>query len=117
MIKLENIKKDLVLSGVVSGQSVKIVNVDMIGHDAVSIFYKDAKGALGERMLFRSDEANLDLVQAGRPWGALTAAVRILNLLLKPTESGLPIFLIRLWLFILQQWNRFPTRLQQFMMP
>ncbi|MBF0121373.1 MAG: DUF3883 domain-containing protein [Desulfobacterales bacterium] len=68
MIKLEDIKKDLILGGIIFGQSVKIINVDRIGDDAISIFYKDSKGALGERMLFRSDEGNLNIVKEGRPW-------------------------------------------------
>ncbi len=67
-LKLEDIKKDLVLSGIVPGQSVTIVNVDSIGDDAISVFYKDSRGKLGERMLFRSDEGNFNLVKAGRPW-------------------------------------------------
>jgi superfamily II DNA or RNA helicase len=68
MVKLDQIKKDAVLSGIVPGQSVKIASVDQIGDDAVSVFYRDSQGKLGERMLFRSDEASLDHVELGRPW-------------------------------------------------
>ncbi|MBN1931788.1 MAG: DUF3883 domain-containing protein [Desulfobacterales bacterium] len=68
MVKLEEIKKDSVLNGIVLGQSVKIASVDGIGEDAISIFYKDSHGQLGERMLFRSDEANLSHAELGRPW-------------------------------------------------
>ena len=68
MVKLEDIQKDAMLNGIVPGQSVKIAGVDPIGNDAVSVFYKDSQGKLGERMLFRSDEAGLSHVETGRPW-------------------------------------------------
>jgi hypothetical protein len=68
MVKLEEIKKDSVLNGIVPGQSVRIASVDPIGNDALSVFYKDSLGKLGERMLFRSDESFLSQVETGRPW-------------------------------------------------
>lgn len=68
MVKLEDIKKDSVLNGIIPNQSVKIVGTDRIGDDSLSIFYKDSQGKLGERMLFRSDEESLSLTEAGRPW-------------------------------------------------
>jgi superfamily II DNA or RNA helicase len=68
MVKLENINKDSILSGIVQGHSVKIVSVESIGEDAVTVYYRDPEGKLGERMLFRADEPNLDEVKAGRPW-------------------------------------------------
>ncbi|MBU0995378.1 MAG: DUF3883 domain-containing protein [Proteobacteria bacterium] len=68
MVKLEDIKKDSVLNGIIPNQSVKIVGIDRIGEDSLSIFYKDSQGTLGERMLFRSDEDGLSLTEVGRPW-------------------------------------------------
>ncbi|HCU0279000.1 TPA: DUF3883 domain-containing protein, partial [Klebsiella pneumoniae] len=32
------------------------------------VYYKDSQGTLAERMLFRSDEINLAMATAGRPW-------------------------------------------------
>jgi len=68
MVKLEEITKDAVLNGITPGQSVKIVSVDKVGDDAISIVYKDSLGKLSERMIFRSDEASLEHVEVGRPW-------------------------------------------------
>lgn len=68
MVKLEEIKKDAVLNGIVAGESVKVASVDHIGDDAVSVFYRDSRGKLGERMLFRTDESALSYVEEGRPW-------------------------------------------------
>jgi superfamily II DNA or RNA helicase len=68
MVKLEEINKDALLNGIIPGQTIKIVNVDHIGEDTISVVYKDSKGQPGEQMLFRSDEARLSHVKMGRPW-------------------------------------------------
>ena len=68
MVSLQDIKKDATLNGIIPGQSVTIISVEPIGDDALTVFYKDNTGAIGERMLFRSDESTLDHVTWGRPW-------------------------------------------------
>ena len=68
MLKLEEITKDAQLSGVVPDQIVRIAQVEKVGDHAVTIIYRDSQGKLGEQMLFRTDEARLELAQAGRPW-------------------------------------------------
>ena len=47
---------------------VRIVTTEPVGDDALTVYYKTADGTLRERMLFRTDEANLALAEAGRPW-------------------------------------------------
>jgi len=68
MLKLEAITKNALISGIEHGQVVRIFSSDLIGDDAISVVYKANDGRLGERVLFRSDEANLSLAEAGRPW-------------------------------------------------
>ncbi|MBI1349437.1 DUF3883 domain-containing protein [bacterium] len=68
MLKLEDIKKDAALSGVEPGQVVRVVTTEAVGDNALTIYYKTSDGRLLERMLFRTDEANLSLAEAGRPW-------------------------------------------------
>lgn len=68
MLKLEQIKKDAQVQGLQADGVVRIVSVEPVGSDAITVYYKDNQGRLGERMLFRSDEAQLSLAQAGRPW-------------------------------------------------
>ncbi len=68
MIKLEEIQKDSVISGIVPGRSVKVVSTEKVGEDSLTIYYREGDGKLGERMLFRSDEKHLDIVTVGRPW-------------------------------------------------
>lgn len=68
MLKLESITKNALISGIEAGQVVRIVSADLIGENALSVVYKTNDGRLGERVLFRTDEANLSLAEAGRPW-------------------------------------------------
>jgi hypothetical protein len=71
MLKLEDIKKDAAITGIEPGQVVRIVTTESVGDNALTIYYKTADGRLFERMLFRTDEANLSLAQAGRPWPSM----------------------------------------------
>jgi superfamily II DNA or RNA helicase len=47
---------------------VRVVTTEPVGDNALTVYYKTADGTLLERMLFRADEANLSLAEAGRPW-------------------------------------------------
>ncbi|MGL6584719.1 helicase-related protein [Aeromonas hydrophila] len=68
MLKLEEIKKDAQVRGIVEGQVVRVVTVEQVGENALTVYYKDSNGVLAERMLFRSDEMVLELATVGRPW-------------------------------------------------
>jgi len=68
MLKLEDIKIDAQVRGIQADEIVRIVQVAPVGEAAVTVYYKDSQGAVSEQMLFRSDEARLELAVAGRPW-------------------------------------------------
>ena len=68
MLKLEQIQKSAAISGLEPGQVVRIVTTEPVGDNALTVYYKTADGTLRERMLFRTDEANLSLAESGRPW-------------------------------------------------
>ena len=72
MLKLEAITKNAAISGIEPGQVVRVVTTEPVGlndnYNALTIYYKTPDGKLHERMLFRSDEPNLSLAEAGRPW-------------------------------------------------
>ena len=68
MLKLEDIKKDAQIKGIQSDEVVRVVQVEPVGDAAVTVYYKDSQGKLGEQMLFRSDESRLSLAKEGRPW-------------------------------------------------
>lgn len=68
MLKLEEIKKDAQISGLISGEVVRIVNVDEIGPNARLVAYRNAQGQLNEQTIFRNDEHRLTLATAGKAW-------------------------------------------------
>lgn len=68
MLKLEDIKTDTQIRGIQTNEIVQIIQVKWIGQDALSVYYQDNQGRLGNQMLFRSDEARLELAQTGRAW-------------------------------------------------
>lgn len=68
MLKLEDIKKDAQIRGIQAEEIVRVVQVEPVGDAAITVYYKDSQGKLGEQMLFRSDEARLELATVGRPW-------------------------------------------------
>jgi len=65
---LEEIKKGAQLAGLDPNGIVRVVSVEPVGSDAVTVYYKGADGKLAEQMLFRTDEARLSLADAGRAW-------------------------------------------------
>jgi len=68
MAKLEELRKDTVVRGVLPNQTVTVVSIDPIGDDAVTLYYRDPAGGVGERMLFRTDEPSIEIVEEGLPW-------------------------------------------------
>lgn len=68
MLKLEQIKKNAAISGIEPGHVVRIVTTEPVGDNALTVYYKTSDGKLLERMLFRSNEHELSLAEAGRPW-------------------------------------------------
>lgn len=68
-MRLEELTAGAVVNGVVPDVAVTVITSVPIGDDAVTLYYKAADGVPAERMLFRSDEARLELATAGRPWG------------------------------------------------
>lgn len=67
-MKLESIAKGSVISGILQGAVARVVSVDALGSNSVSVVYKSDDGTLGERVLFRHDEAELFVASSGRPW-------------------------------------------------
>ena len=68
MLKLEDIQKNAIISGLEPGIVVTIRFVDRISPDAVEVNYRLPSGETRDRMLFRADEAGLSLAETGRPW-------------------------------------------------
>jgi hypothetical protein len=91
MLKLEAIQKDAQIAGLDPNGIVRVVSVEPVGTEAVTVYFKGSDGKLAEQMLFRTDEARLSLAEAGRAW-AFDAPADGFKLGLKtttfPTELG-----------------------------
>ncbi|MCK9584323.1 MAG: DEAD/DEAH box helicase, partial [Candidatus Cloacimonetes bacterium] len=68
MMRLEDIKSGALIQGLEPEEVVRIVTSEAIGIDALTVYYKKSDGSLLERLIYRSDELNLSLAMAGRPW-------------------------------------------------
>jgi SNF2 family DNA or RNA helicase len=68
MARLEDIQPDALLRGILPNVTVTVVSVQWHGSDALTLVYREPNGRVADRLLFRSDEPNLALVEQGRPW-------------------------------------------------
>lgn len=67
-MKLEELKPGAAIKGILPNQLVSAIHINRFGGDAVELTYKTGDGQVNNRLLFRDDEANLELIQDGRPW-------------------------------------------------
>ena len=68
MVQLEKISAGDSVLGIDTQEPVTIVAVQWYGNAVLNITYKNAKGELGSRLLYREDEATLTLQEAHLPW-------------------------------------------------
>ena len=69
MVKLEDIAKGSQISGIQGDELVTVFQTELVGDSALTIYYKDSDGKLGEQMLFRSDESRLTMTESRKSWG------------------------------------------------
>ena len=68
MIKLEQLARKMRVNGIVPSQTVELVAVEQSGPTSVSVYFRRADGVLGERVLYRADEATLSMPTEQRLW-------------------------------------------------
>lgn len=68
MARLEELQPGVVVKGILPGKQVTVVEANWRGNIAVGIIHKDATGNLGNNLLYRYAERNLEIVTTGRPW-------------------------------------------------
>ena len=74
--RLEDLQAGLRLSGLLP-QTVSILAVAAHGPDAVTVTFQDVNGALGQRLLYRADEAALSIESADRPLAVRRGPCRV----------------------------------------
>jgi len=68
MATLEELKPNAVVRGILPNTPITVVNVQWHGSDVVELTYKDPVGRIGQELLYRSDEARLEVLEMDRPW-------------------------------------------------
>ncbi len=68
MARLEELTPNSVLRGITPEGLATVVAVNWFGSDALELTYKDPKGRISNRLIYRHDESSIDLAQEGRPW-------------------------------------------------
>ena len=68
MARLEDLKRDAIVKGILPEQQVTVVDVRWIGSAAIELTYKDESGHLGNQLIYRDSEPSLEIVTAGRLW-------------------------------------------------
>ncbi len=68
MVRLEDLQPGAAVRGILPDQLVSVVTAQWYGSSALELTYKGASGQLGNELLYRDDEARLEVVEQGRPW-------------------------------------------------
>ncbi len=68
MSRLEDLTTGSIVSGLVNNESVQVVAVKWYGNDVLEITYKNSKGMLANQLLYREDEARLEVQDSSLPW-------------------------------------------------
>ena len=69
MARLEDLTTGALVRGVEPDEATEVVSVRWFGDSAVELTYKvPTTGRVGTRLLYRDDEASLEVVEGGLPW-------------------------------------------------
>ena len=68
MSQLEQLQPNAALRGILPDALVTVVSVQWFGSEALEITYKTPTGRVANELLYRHDEARLEVVEHGRPW-------------------------------------------------
>ena len=67
-MKLEDLRANAAVRGVLADGLVTVVSVQWFGSEALELTYKTPAGRVANELLYRDDEARLEVVEHGRPW-------------------------------------------------
>ena len=67
-MRLEDLTPGTDIRGILPDATVSVVNVQWHGSNALTLIYRDPAGRVADEILYRDDEARLEVVEQGRPW-------------------------------------------------
>jgi len=68
MSRLEDLKPGAAVRGVLPDALATVVGAQWFGSEALELTYKTPAGKVANELLYRHDEARLEVVEQGRPW-------------------------------------------------
>ena len=68
MVRLEDLKRGNRLKGLLSNDTVTLVDIQWHGSSAVELIYKDSSGKTGSELVYRYREPDLVIEQPGSQW-------------------------------------------------
>ncbi len=68
MSKLEELKPNAAVRGILPDALATVVSVQWFGSEALELTYKSPSGRVANELLYRHDEPRLEVVEQGRPW-------------------------------------------------
>ena len=68
MAQLDHLTLGTSVKGILPDCQVTVVSVQWFGSEALELTYKDPSGQLGNQLLYRDNEASIEVVETGRPW-------------------------------------------------
>ena len=68
MARLEELKRGATVKGILPDGFITIIDVAWIGSVAIELTYKDSKGKLANELIYRDREADLEILESGKPW-------------------------------------------------
>src|SRR3990172_7875295 len=68
MSRLEDLQPNAAVRGILPDALVTVVSVQWYGEAALELTYKTAAGKVANELLYRHDEARIEVVEKGRPW-------------------------------------------------
>src|SRR5215470_16421052 len=68
MSKLETLQPNSTVRGILPDCLVTVVNIQWFGSSAIELTYKTPAGKVANELLYRHDEARIEIVELGRPW-------------------------------------------------
>src|SRR5271166_3270835 len=68
MSKLEALRPNSTVSGILPDCLITVVNVQWFGSAALELTYKTPTGKVANELIYRHDEPRIEVVELGRPW-------------------------------------------------
>src|SRR6266516_368706 len=68
MSTLEDLTPNAAVRGILPDGLITVVSVQWFGSEALELTYKSPNGKVANELLYRHDEARIEVVELGRPW-------------------------------------------------